>query len=57
MKESLANKLQMWTLSWSAQIPDGDTFMGMFYGPNSGQEQRRALPHRRLRPVCTRRAA
>ncbi len=37
LKESLANKLQMWTLSWSAQIPDGDSFMGMFYGPNSGK--------------------
>jgi ABC-type transport system substrate-binding protein len=37
IKESLANKLQMWTLSWSAQIPDGDSFMGMFYGPNSGK--------------------
>ena len=37
LKESLASKLQMWSLSWSAQIPDGDTFMGMFYGPNSGK--------------------
>ena len=37
LKESLANKLQMWSLSWSAQFPDGDNFMGMFYGPNSGK--------------------
>jgi ABC-type transport system substrate-binding protein len=37
LKESLANKLQMWTLSWMAQFPDGDNFMGMFYGPNSGK--------------------
>jgi ABC-type transport system substrate-binding protein len=35
LKASLANKLQMWSLSWSALIPDGDMFMQMFYGPNS----------------------
>jgi ABC-type transport system substrate-binding protein len=37
LKASLANKLQMWSLSWSALIPDGDMFMQMFYGPNSGK--------------------
>jgi ABC-type transport system substrate-binding protein len=36
LKESLANRLQMWMLSWSANVPDGDMFMQMFYGPNSG---------------------
>jgi ABC-type transport system substrate-binding protein len=35
VKASLANKLQMWSLSWSALIPDGDMFMQMFYGPNA----------------------
>jgi ABC-type transport system substrate-binding protein len=37
LKASLANQLQMWSLSWSALIPDGDMFMQMFYGPNSGK--------------------
>ena len=37
LKESLANRLQMWSLSWSALIPDGDIYMQMFYGPNSGK--------------------
>jgi len=37
LKESLAGKLQMWTLSWQASSPDGDFFMGLFYGPNSGK--------------------
>lgn len=37
LKESLANRLQMWSLSWSALMPDGDFFMGLFYGPNSGK--------------------
>jgi ABC-type transport system substrate-binding protein len=35
LKESLAGKLQMWSLSWSAGSPDGDFFMSLFYGPNS----------------------
>ena len=37
LKESLAGKLQMWTLSWQSASPDGDFFMGLFYGPNSGK--------------------
>ena len=37
LKESLATKLQMWSLSWGAVTPDGDFFMGVFYGPNSGK--------------------
>jgi ABC-type transport system substrate-binding protein len=35
LKESVAGKLQMWSLSWSAGSPDGDFFMSLFYGPNS----------------------
>src|SRR5205814_5227779 len=35
LKESLAGKLQMWSLSWAAGWPDGDLFMSMFYGPNA----------------------
>ena len=64
LKESLANRLQMWSLSWSALIPDGDIYMQMFYGPNSGKsndarfrldrydrlyEASRAMPHSRER--------
>lgn len=30
-------KLQMRTGSWSADYPDGDNFMQIFYGPNTGQ--------------------
>ena len=37
LKASLAGKLQMWTLSWSAGWPDGDLFMSMFYGPNAAK--------------------
>jgi ABC-type transport system substrate-binding protein len=35
LKDSVAGKLQMWSLSWSAGSPDGDFFMSLFYGPNS----------------------
>jgi ABC-type transport system substrate-binding protein len=37
LKESVAGKLQMWSLSWSAGSPDGDFFMSLFYGPNSSK--------------------
>jgi ABC-type transport system substrate-binding protein len=37
IKNSLAGKLQMWTFSWSTAFPDGDFFLALAYGPNSGQ--------------------
>ena len=37
LKESKAGRLQMWTLGWSAAVPDADAFFVMLYGPNSGQ--------------------
>ena len=37
LKASLAEKLQMWGLGWSASIPDADAFFVMLYGPNGGQ--------------------
>jgi ABC-type transport system substrate-binding protein len=30
-------KLQMRTMAWGADYPDGDNFMQLFYGPNIGQ--------------------
>jgi ABC-type transport system substrate-binding protein len=59
LKASRAGKLQMWNVGWSANQPDGDTFLALGYGPNKGQanharfdlpafnalyEQQRALP-------------
>jgi ABC-type transport system substrate-binding protein len=60
LKESKAGRLQMWTLGWSATVPDADSFFVMLYGPNGGQanhsrfqvaefdrlyEQAKRLPH------------
>ncbi|OWY40143.1 ABC transporter substrate-binding protein [Xenophilus sp. AP218F] len=35
-KASHEGKLQMWSLAWSADFPDGENFMQLLYGPNSG---------------------
>ncbi|CAM3641119.1 Periplasmic dipeptide transport protein precursor [Vibrio aerogenes CECT 7868] len=35
-KMNREGKLQMWGLAWFADYPDGDNFMQMFYGPNTG---------------------
>ena len=32
-----ACKLQMWGQAWIADYPDGDNFMQLLYGPNTGQ--------------------
>ncbi len=37
LKASRAGKLMMWNVSWSANDPDGDTFLALGYGPNKGQ--------------------
>jgi ABC-type transport system substrate-binding protein len=37
IKNSLAGRLQMWSFSWSTAFPDGDFFLALAYGPNSGQ--------------------
>jgi ABC-type transport system substrate-binding protein len=37
LRDSRAGKLMMWSLGWSAAIPDADTFYGILYGPNKGQ--------------------
>ncbi len=36
LKASRAGKLMMWGLAWSAETPDGDTFLALAYGPNIG---------------------
>ncbi|TMG80821.1 MAG: bicyclomycin resistance protein [Betaproteobacteria bacterium] len=37
LRDSRAGKLMMWSLGWSATIPDADTFYVILYGPNKGQ--------------------
>lgn len=37
LKASRAGKLMMWGVGWSANAPDGDTFLALGYGPNKGQ--------------------
>jgi ABC-type transport system substrate-binding protein len=37
MTASRAGKLMMWGVAWNATQPDGDTFLGLGYGPNKGQ--------------------
>jgi ABC-type transport system substrate-binding protein len=36
LKASRAGKLMMWGVAWSAETPDGDTFLSLCYGPNIG---------------------
>jgi ABC-type transport system substrate-binding protein len=60
VKASKECRLQMWGQAWGADYPDGDNFMQLLYGPNTGQsntacyqskafdklyEQSRALPN------------
>jgi ABC-type transport system substrate-binding protein len=37
LKASGAGKLMMWGMGWSINIPDGDQFLSLAYGPNKGQ--------------------
>jgi ABC-type transport system substrate-binding protein len=37
VQASKACKLQMWGQGWIADYPDGDNFMQLLYGPNTGQ--------------------
>jgi ABC-type transport system substrate-binding protein len=37
LKAAKACKLMMWESSWAADYPDGDNFMQLLYGPNTGQ--------------------
>ena len=37
LKATKACQLMMWGAAWSADYPDGDNFMQLLYGPNTGQ--------------------
>ncbi|MBN8504498.1 MAG: bicyclomycin resistance protein [Burkholderiales bacterium] len=37
IKNALAGRLQMWSYAWTSTMPDADFFLGLAYGPNSGQ--------------------
>jgi ABC-type transport system substrate-binding protein len=47
LRDSRAGKLMMWSLGWTAAMPDADTFYVILYGPNKGQsnQSRFDLPH------------
>ena len=36
-KQAKAGQLAMWQLSWTADYPDGENFLQILYGPNTGQ--------------------
>jgi ABC-type transport system substrate-binding protein len=36
LKSARAGKLMMWGLGWSANVPDGETFLDVCYGPLAG---------------------
>ena len=37
IKETTNCRIQMWGAAWTADYPDGDNFMQLLYGPNTGQ--------------------
>jgi len=37
LKRAKVCQLQMWQAAWSADYPDGENFMQLLYGPNTGQ--------------------
>ena len=37
LKAAKACQLMMWQAAWTADYPDGDNFMQLFYGPNTGE--------------------
>jgi ABC-type transport system substrate-binding protein len=37
LKAAKACRLMMWGAAWTADYPDGDNFMQLLYGPNTGQ--------------------
>ena len=37
LKAAKACQLMMWQAAWSADYPDGENFMQLLYGPNTGQ--------------------
>jgi ABC-type transport system substrate-binding protein len=45
LRDSRAGKLMMWSLGWSAAMPDADTFYVILYGPNKGQSNQSRFDH------------
>jgi len=37
LKQAKVCQLQMWQAAWNADYPDGENFMQLLYGPNTGQ--------------------
>jgi len=37
LKQAKACQLMMWGAAWGADYPDGENFMQLLYGPNTGQ--------------------
>jgi ABC-type transport system substrate-binding protein len=37
LKAAKACQVMMWQAAWTADYPDGDNFMQLFYGPNTGE--------------------
>ncbi|GMU73330.1 MAG: ABC transporter substrate-binding protein [Burkholderiales bacterium] len=37
LKQAKACQLMMWSAAWTADYPDGENFMQLLYGPNTGQ--------------------
>ncbi len=44
-KANREGDLQMWSLAWGADYPDGDNFMQLLYGPNSGDANSAEFDH------------
>ncbi|OWQ44311.1 bicyclomycin resistance protein [Roseateles noduli] len=40
LKAANAGKLMMWGMGWSADIPDGENFLGLAYGGSKGQSNK-----------------
>ena len=44
-KANREGTLQMWALAWGADYPDGDNFMQLLYGPNTGDANSAGFDH------------
>lgn len=45
-KAAKLGKLPMWQMSWGADYPDGENFLQILYGPNSGQSNYANFKHK-----------
>jgi len=44
LKGANAGRLQMWSLAWSADVPDGENLLALAYGPSFSNKARFKLP-------------